>query len=202
MLHMGHMQTAEERVSRNDGNGGTVYLPPMKREWLQLSPAEFESLVVAEIRKLGQPLKSFEVQHQSRVTTPDGEFLMDAVATFEALGGDFLVLVECKHHKNPIKRELVQVLADKMASARAQKAILFSSAPFQAGAIEYAHQRRIALVHMTEGGPVFETRGGSSPDGPPGPPEAHWVTTGETGEEVYRRGGYADLARYVFESSG
>jgi restriction system protein len=107
-------------------------MPPMQREWLCLSPDGFERLVVAELRKLGQPLESLTVQHQLVVSAPDGEFEMDAVATFKALGGDYLVLVECKHHRNPIKRELVQVLATKLASSHAQKAMLFATGGFQA----------------------------------------------------------------------
>ena len=121
-----------------------------------------------ELRKLGQQLEDLIVEHRSVVRTPDGEFEMDAVARFRALGGDYLVLVECKHHKYPIKRELVQVLADKLAAAHAQKAMLFSTAPFQSGALEYAKQRRIALIHITEGGPIFHTRDRFAPKGQSG----------------------------------
>lgn len=35
---------------------------------------------------------------------------------------------------------------------------MFSTAPFQSGAIEYATAKGIALVHFTEGGPTYETR--------------------------------------------
>lgn len=126
-------------------------MPPTQRSWLQLTPREFELLVVAELRKLGQPLEDLVVEHQSPIRTPDGEFDIDAVARFKAFGGEYLVVVECKHHKNPIKREVVQVLADKLGAAHAQKAMLFSTTSFQSGALAYAKERRIALIHMTEG---------------------------------------------------
>ncbi len=59
---------------------------------------------------------------------------------------DFLVLV--KLHRNPIMREVVQVLRDKVQSVSAHKGVLVSSAPFQRGAIEYADAHGIALVHV------------------------------------------------------
>jgi restriction system protein len=113
-------------------------------------------MVVDYLRALDHQLKDFTVEHQTPLASPDGEFNMDAVATFEALGANFLVLVECKHHKNPIKRELVQVLADKLSSTPGHKGMLFSTATFQKGAINYAISRRIALVHFTEGGSIYE----------------------------------------------
>jgi hypothetical protein len=45
-------------------------------------------------------------------------------------GADFLVLVECKHHKNRIKREHVQVLHGKLVTLGAQKTMLFSTSEF------------------------------------------------------------------------
>ena len=176
-------------------------LPPTERDWLKLTPRQFELLVVEELRKLGQPLVGLKVEHQSPVSTPEGEFAIDALATFKALGGDYLVLVECKHHKNPIKREVIQVLADKLASTHAQKAMVFSTARFQSGAIEYAAERHIALILMTPGGPVFETRGRFGPEGPPGPPEAYWATVRGDGAIVYHYGGYDDLSAFVFDRS-
>ena len=35
---------------------------------------------------------------------------VDVTVRFSALGMEFLVLIECNHHKNRIKREVLQVL--------------------------------------------------------------------------------------------
>lgn len=169
---------------------------PWESEWLRVTPARFELMVVEYLRGLGRHLRKFEVTHHTPVSTPDGEFDMDAVARFEALGSDFLVLVECKHHRNPIKRELVQVLADKLSSAHGQKAILFSTAPFQAGAIEYAQSRRIALVHFTQGGPIYETRALNGPTGPNRPYDA-WSVTSPGGTDL-RYSGSDEVAAMLF----
>lgn len=174
---------------------------PWERAWLNVTPEQFERMVVEHLRRVGRPLTSFEVQHQTPVASPDGEFDIDAVATFEALGAKFIVLVECKHHRNAIKRELVQVLSDKLSSARAHKGMLFSTASFQKGAIEYAASRRIALVHFTEGGPVFETRAQfGTPAGPHRPYDAYLVTQSERGGISYRFWAFDELARVLFEA--
>jgi hypothetical protein len=45
---------------------------------------------------------------------------------------DFLMLVEAKRHKNPIKRELVQVLHSKLRSVGAHKAAMIAPRPTSA----------------------------------------------------------------------
>jgi restriction system protein len=113
-----------------------------------LTPAEYEIAVVKYLRGLGSGLKDFRVEHLETVTSPLGDFIMDGVAHFEVMGGDFVVLVECKHHKDPIKRDVVQVLADKQAAVGAHKSFLFSMSEFQSGAIHYAELKGIALVRF------------------------------------------------------
>ena len=68
------------------------------------------------------------------------------------------VLIECKHHRTPIKREVIQVLNDRIKSLGAQKGILFSTSKFQSGCIEYAEQHGIALVRLIEGKYLYETK--------------------------------------------
>lgn len=160
--------------------------PPWDREWLSVTPTAFEQVVVDHLRRSGRRLKAFRVNHQSSIATSDGAFDLDASAVFEALGAEFLVLVECKHHKNPIKREVVQVLESKLRSTHAQKAMLFSTAPFQKGAVQFAKVHRIALVHITEGGPIWETRGKDTGMGPRRPYDLYLVEVDEQGKLVYR----------------
>lgn len=171
---------------------------PWDREWLRVTPEQFERMVVGYLRGLGQPLTKFDVRCQEVVAGPDGEFRMDGVATFEALGADFLILVECKHHKNPIKRELIQVLVDKVHSVRAHKGMFFSTAPFQKGAIEYALSHKIALVHFTEGGPIYETRASFGPEGPRRPYDSCFLTLSERGGISYHFGTHETVTKFLF----
>ena len=99
-----------------------------------------------------------------KIQGPDGTYDFDATVRFDWAGMHFLVIVEAKRHKNPIKRELVQVLHDKLRSVGAQKAIMISTAPYQAGALHYAKAHGVALATVTEGRFTVETR---SKNGPP-----------------------------------
>ncbi len=173
--------------------------PPWDRDWLQLTPSQFERMVVDYLRGLNAGLRSFAVRHQASISGPDGQFNMDAIATFEALGAEFVVLVECKHHRNPIKRELVQVLSDKVRSVSAQKALFFSTACFQKGAIEYALSQKIALIHFTKGGPIYETKALYAPVGPEQEYDAYFIGLTESGGISYRFGAQDEVARCLFQ---
>jgi len=113
-------------------------------------PQRFELEVRAYLEFLyrlgGGTIKSFQSTVQEKVSGAEGEYAIDVTARFEFLGFEFIVLVECKRHSQPIKREVVQVLRDKMESVGAHKGIIFSTAPFQQGAIEYAAAHGIGLV--------------------------------------------------------
>jgi restriction system protein len=157
-------------------------------------------MVVEFLQQLEGGLKGFSVQHRTHLSGPDGEFEIDALARFEALGAEFLVIVECKHHRNPIKRDLVQVLRDRVRSVSAQKGMLFSTGGFQKGAIEYARSQRVALIHFTEGGPIYETKAIRGPMGPTREYDSYFVTLNDEGGLSYNYGAYDRLSDYLFES--
>lgn len=97
----------------------------------------------------------------------DGLYKIDVTARFEALGVEFLILIECKHHRYPIKREVVQILYDKIRATGAHKGILFATVGFQRGAIEYAKSHGIALVRIVEGKLTYEVKANIGPVEPP-----------------------------------
>ena len=141
-----------------------------------LTPREFERTVREILEKNGAPLDSFVTQHKERVAGVDGSYEIDVTVRFKALVADFLVLVECKHHRSPIKRDVVQVLHDRMRSTGAQKGMLFASTEFQSGAIEYARTHRIALVRVADGTTAWLTFSMDSvPKPPPGVCDAGFV---------------------------
>lgn len=143
-----------------------------------LTPKQFEEQVKSMIATLGATLSVFEVQKLEVLDADDGSYEIDVTARFEALGGEYLTLIECKHHKNPIKREHVQILFAKIESTQAQKGMLFSTTDFQSGAVEFALKHRIALVKIADGRTAYITKAtGTPPPLPPGFPEyAGWMT--------------------------
>jgi len=155
-----------------------------------ISPKQFEIEIQNQIRILGIDLKYFEVKRREKISGSDGEYEIDVLAKFEVLGGNFVVLIECKHHKNSIKREVIQVLNDRLRSIGAQKGMIFSTAGFQSGAITYAKKNGIALVKVEDGKNSYFVRDFyGEADYPDWLPEyAFWlVSLSENGQESYCR---------------
>ena len=158
-------------------------------EPITVSPEEFELEVMTLLQfAIGTPSQP-KLKHRKLLEGSDGSYRIDITACFDLFGVNFLVLVECKHHKNPIKREIVQVLRDKIQSIGAHKGIIFSTSSFQKGAIEYASKHGIALITFIEGKSTYITRGmGPTPEPPPWaniPKYSGWIiglsgTGGET----------------------
>jgi len=119
-----------------------------RRKTVGISPEQFEAEIESLLLRVGIGLPGFQVQRLERIKTADGVYEIDVTARFEVLGGSFLVLIECKYHKNPIKREVVQVLYDRIRAVGAHKGMIFSTAKFQRGAIEFARAHKIALIQI------------------------------------------------------
>ena len=124
----------------------------------EMSPSEFEGFVAGLLECIAPEVEDLRVTAHERIQGVDGSYDFDATLRYRLGGMDFLVVVEAKHHGNPIKRELVQVLHSKMMSVGAHKAVLMATAPFQSGAIELAKIHGVALVLITEGRFTYETR--------------------------------------------
>lgn len=160
-----------------------------------LTPQQFEAEVERFLRRSGGGLSEFRVQRLEKISSADGVYEIDVTARFEALGADFLVLVECKHHRSPIKREVVQVLRDRVGAVGGQKGMIFSTAPFQSGAVRYARAHGIALVLVANGSVGYMSR---TYDGRPSPPfdvpdYSEWIiTTNDEGQISFRRFSGAD----------
>lgn len=146
-------------------------------EPVNITPQQFEVEVAGFLRQLGANLSEFKVQRLEKINAADGTYEIDVTARFEALGADFLVLVECKHHKRPIKREVVQVLYDRLRAVGGHKGMLFSTAKFQRGALEFAKAHGIALVLVADGRTGYLSRSYDEPTCFPfdAPAYAGWV---------------------------
>ena len=123
-----------------------------------ISPTEFELLVKEHLSNLGQNLTTFSAVHNQTLNKIDGNYQIDVYAEFEFLGVSFKILAECKKHKNKIKREVVQLLNDKLRATGSQKGIIFSTSGFQEGAVTYASIHGIALVRVVEGRYTYFTK--------------------------------------------
>lgn len=145
------------------------YPPP------DITPAKYEEFVRDLFSSIKEFVEDLEVRLHEKIQGVDGTYDFDATVRFTFAGMRFLVLVEAKRHQNPIKRELVQVLHGKLQSVGAQKAVMFSTAAYQRGALDFAKTHGIALATLTEGRFLYETRSvASSPVLSPEDAEKHF----------------------------
>jgi hypothetical protein len=125
-----------------------------------ITPEQFEHYVADELlRSAGSEVDGLKVTVHEKIAGPDGTYDFDATLRFNVGGMSFLTLVEAKLHKNPIKRQLVQVLYQKVQSVGAHKGVMISTAPYQVGALTFARAHGVALVKVTEGRFLYEVRG-------------------------------------------
>ena len=135
---------AEKVVSRRGQAAAFLafYPPP------DITPSEFEEFVAGQLLGSAEPeVSNLHISLHEKITGTDGTYELS-----------FLVLVEAKLHKNPIKRELVQVLYQTVQSAGAHKGVMVSTAPHQTGAVRFAQVHGIALATVTEGRFLYEAR--------------------------------------------
>jgi hypothetical protein len=123
-----------------------------------MTPEEFEVFVTTLFDSASIHIPGLAVQLHEIIQGTDGSFDFDATVRYQLAGLEFLVLVEAKLHKNPIKRGLVQELHSKLLSVGAHKAVMISTAPYQSGAMKFALIHGIALVTVTEGRFMYEQR--------------------------------------------
>jgi restriction system protein len=139
---------------------------------VQISPKEYEGQVVEWLRNGGKGLENFKIEHLAKISGYGGEYEFDAVADFSVFdGANITVLVECKRYNRPVEREVVLSLHSKLRDVGAHKGMIFSTAGFQRGAIEYASQHGIATITFIDGKTLYETR--SQDSEPVGIPD--WV---------------------------
>jgi len=174
----------------------------------KITSVQFELQVKRFLESTAGKLKDFQTVHRESMDGQDGTYEIDITARFKIFGADFLVLVECKNHKNHIKREHVQMLHAKQVSLSAQKAMLFATTPFQDGAVEYANQHGIALVQLASGETLYFTKSGNPTPLPDSVPSyVGWLITqhdGACGGVSYSlvNAQYPDaLNQFLFDSS-
>jgi restriction system protein len=81
---------------------------------LNLTPREYELVVKGILDGAGLGLAEFRSEHLEKVDGVDGSYVIDVNVRFNALGAEFLVLVECKHERRKVERQAVQILHDKL----------------------------------------------------------------------------------------
>lgn len=150
----------------------------MEKQLLKLTPLEFELAVRRILDAGGDGLADFRTAHLESIAGTDGEYIFDVTARFTALGGKFLVLIECKHQKRDVERSQVQILHSKLQSVGAQKGMLFSVSGFQEGAVRYAEKHGLALVQLQDECTTFFAKSSGHPGFQPTGRVIGWLRRG------------------------
>jgi hypothetical protein len=96
-------------------------------------------------------IHAFEIQHDAKEKSVDGEYLLDIKITFEFFEADYVISVECLKQKSLIKSETLQDLKDKIERIGADKGILISTSDFNEDILEYSKAHNIELLNLAEG---------------------------------------------------
>ncbi|MFG1802159.1 restriction endonuclease [Micromonospora carbonacea] len=123
-----------------------------------ITPKAYEEAVAAIVTSMHLELLDWEVKHLDPLKGLDGTYIVDVTARFQLAGMDFLILFECKRHKDPVKRSDVQVLHAKLQSIGAQKGVVVAATGFQRGALELAKAHGIACVRLVDNAWTYVTR--------------------------------------------
>lgn len=125
---------------------------PFKEFVAELTSTEFEKYCLEIIQEYAEEekLKNFHIEHNKKIQTYDGIYQIDIYAEFIVLNVQMRMLVECKKYAKPVGRDKVEILANRLQSAGAQKGILISTSGFQSGAAHYAKEHGIALWQIMD----------------------------------------------------
>ena len=123
---------------------------PVTDNFLEMTPVDFEKFCLYILENKTKGLNNVKIYHNKIMEVYDGKYQLDGYIEFDAMGVTYKTIVECKHYKAPISREIVQKVYDNLRAVGAQKGIVISTSNFQSGAIAYAGLHGIALIQLAE----------------------------------------------------
>ena len=130
----------------------------------EMSPTEFEEFCLDFVSKQLNGAKDISIEHDKKVDAHDGTYQIDGLIEFTIGCIRCKTILECKQYKNPVPREKIEILFNRLCSIGANKGILISTAGFQSGAIKYASEHGIALIQILDRCIKFIQMSGEKPD--------------------------------------
>ena len=135
-----------------------------------LLPHEVEIFVVRELRKAGLDPAGMKVRDRTRGSGGPGDYAVELLCSLRIADSDHRLLIECRNEQAPLTAPLVEALHAKLADAKAQYTMMFSTSGFDAEAVRTARTLGVPLLAVTDGKTAFAR----SPWGMAGDPPA-WV---------------------------
>lgn len=152
----------EDNIVRNPDSPWNPAKPP------NITPEEFENWVVRWLKATSANLINFKVEQLKRLSGSGGDYEFDAIAEFSIFeGAKIQVIIECKRYSRPVERSKLLELQAKKDDVKAHKAMMFATCGFQAGALEYAKEYKIATLTFTKGSFTYLAKAAGPPQEPP-----------------------------------
>ena len=85
---------------------------------LEMTPVDFEKYALQILESKTKGLDNVKFVHNKVVEAYDGNYQLDGYIEFEVMGVLYKTIVECKHYKYPISREIVQKVYDNLRAIR------------------------------------------------------------------------------------
>ena len=104
---------------------------PVTDSFLEMTPVDFEKFCLHILENKTKGLNNVKICHNKIMKVYDGKYQLDGYIEFDAMGVTYKTIVECKHYKAPISREIVQKVYDNLRAIGAQKGIVISTSNFQ-----------------------------------------------------------------------
>ena len=122
----------------------------------RLRPDEVETFVMRELRKAGLELSKLKVLARERLSKEkDEEYSMDLSVLIRIGGADRGVLIECRSEHNPVRSQTVLALSTRLAGAKVQHGMMFSTSDYQPEAVQEAKKHGIPLLTVADGKSAF-----------------------------------------------
>ena len=128
------------------------------REPVEVTPREYADQVRAWLSQATAP-NSINWTSREVISGRGGNYEIDVVGEMSLLGGaQFRILVECKHWRRRVGRDVVLAHAKKLRNTASHKGFIFSTSGFQRGALDVAVEEGIATLIFEAGNARYETR--------------------------------------------
>ena len=135
-----------------------------------LLPHEVEIFVVRELRKAGLEPTTVKVRDRIRAPGKSDDYMVELGCSLRIGEADRVVLIECRNERAPVSPDTITALGGKLAPAKAEHAMMFSTSGFEPDAIRTARTLGVPLFSVADGKTAFAR----SPWGMAGDPPA-WV---------------------------
>ncbi len=130
----------------------------------ELTPENFEILVVRELRKVGLDVGELRVHRRATLPEPQPGYLLELKGVVSRPPWQRRALIACRRQQTPLGRTEVESVRDHVKEAGVDVGLLFGTSSFDPDALQAAQDGGLALLRVTDGRTAFDTSGW----GPPG----------------------------------